>query len=190
MSFRRSVEIGSVAAALLLFSSVTVQAQQRRPLPRVQVAPLGPQSRLADLPPGWIEQLQEMGPAEQERFLRNNARFRRLLPQRQALIRRRLRAWNNLSDQQREALFERQQIWEQMPLEQRQQVRESLLPRWQGLPFRSRQVLLGKLRQLRGLDEFERDAKLSDEDFLGGIDVEERELLRDLSSLMVSDTEG
>ena len=164
----KSVAVGSLATALLLVVGTAVQAQQNRP--RVQ--------------------LQEMSPADQERFFRNNARFRTLPPQRQALIRRRLRAWNNLSEEQREALLERQQIWEQLPLEQRQQVRESLLPRWQSLPFRSRQVILGKLRELRGLDDEDREAKLSDESFLENMSIEERQLLRDLSNLVVTDSDG
>jgi hypothetical protein len=184
----KSVAVGSLATALLLVVGTAVQAQQNRP--RVQAAPAAGQSRLVDLPPGWIEQLQEMSPADQERFFRNNARFRTLPPQRQALIRRRLRAWNNLSEEQREALLERQQIWEQLPLEQRQQVRESLLPRWQSLPFRSRQVILGKLRELRGLDDEDREAKLSDESFLENMSIEERQLLRDLSNLVVTDSDG
>ena len=83
-----------------------------RPLP---VPPNALQGRIADLPPQWIEQLQDMGPAEQERFLSNNARFRSLPAQRQVQIRRRLRAWNNLPLDQRQAVLERQQIWEQLP---------------------------------------------------------------------------
>jgi hypothetical protein len=184
----KSVAVGSLATALLLVVGTAVQAQQNRP--RVQAAPASGQSRVVDLPPGWIEQLQEMSPADQERFFRNNARFRTLPPQRQALIRRRLRAWNNLSEEQREALLERQQIWEQLPLEQRQQVRESLLPRWQSLPFRSRQVILSKLRELRGLDDEDREAKLSDGSFLENMSIEERQLLRDLSNLVVTDSDG
>jgi hypothetical protein len=186
--FRRWIEIGLLAAAQLLASGVAAPAQQR-PLPRVQAVPTAPQNRPTALPPGWMEQLQELTPAEQERFLLNNARFRRLSPQQKTVIRRRLLAWNNLSDEQREALLERQQIWEQMPLEQRHRVRESLLPQWQRLPFQSRQRVLGKLRQLRGLDQLERDAKLRDEQFLKDINTRDRQLLRELSSLLISDSD-
>lgn len=196
-TFGRSVGIGWLAMALLLASGAHAQqgvpapeVRRRALLPTPPAARPGAQSRIANLPPDWIDQLEEMRPAEQQRFLRNNARFRNLPPQQQALIRRRLRAWNNLSPEQREAVLERQQIWEQLPREQRRQVRESLLPRWQNLPVPSRQVIMGKLRVLRVLDDAGRDAKLSDENFLGDMSLEERQMLRDLSSLVVGQSDG
>jgi hypothetical protein len=192
--FRRSiaVNVGLLAAALVLASGTEALAQQRNRNPAAAAPPAALnrlpralQGEVADLPPNWIEQLQEMTPAQQQRFLNNNLRFRSLPAQQQALIRRRLRAWNSLPLNQRQALLLRQQIWEQLPLEQRRQVRESLLPRWQNLPELSRQVILGKLRELRGLDGAQRNAKLSDESFLGTMNAEERQMLRDLSSLGV-----
>jgi Protein of unknown function (DUF3106) len=195
----RSVEFGLLAVGFLLASAA--HAQQRIPTPaarrramlpvqRVSPAPAGAQSRIADLPQNWVEQLQEMTPAEQQQFLRNNARFRNLPAQRQAVIRRRLREWNSLPLDQREALLERQQIWEQLPPEQRRQVRESLLPRWQSLPLPRRQVIMGKLRVLRGLDGEQRGAKLSDENFLENMNAEERQMLFDLSNLGVGQSAG
>ena len=185
---------------LLLAAGVSGQAQRiPAPAPRPRVAfPTAPltrppnvlQGRIADLPPQWIEQLQEMGPGEQERFLSNNARFRSLPAQRQAQIRRRLRAWNSLPLDQRQALLERQQIWEQLPPQQRRQVRDTLWPRWQSLPVVRRQIILGKLRELRGLDGALRSAKLSDEFFLGSLNAEERQMLRDLSTLGVGEAIG
>jgi predicted Fe-S protein YdhL (DUF1289 family) len=131
-----------------------------------------------------------MRPAEQERFLKNNERFRNLPAQQQAVIRRRLRAWNGLSAEQREALLERQQIWEQLPQEQRRQVRESLLPRWQSMPAARRQAIMVKLRELRGLDGAQRNARLNDENFLSSLSADERQMLRDLSSLGVGQAAG
>ena len=54
----------------------------------------------------------------------------------------------------------------------------------------SRRLILGKLRELRGLDDAQRNAKLSDENFLGSMNAEERQMLRDLSSLGVGQTAG
>lgn len=185
---------------LVFAAGVTAQAQRiPAPAPRPRAAvplesitrpPNVLQGRTADLPPQWIEQLQELGPAEQERFLSNNARFRTLPAQRQAQIRRRLRAWNSLPFEQRQALLERQQIWEQLPPNQRRQVRDTLLPRWQGLPAARRQLILGKLRELRRLDAGQRSAKLNDESFLGTLNGEERQLLRELSALGVDEAAG
>jgi len=197
---RRYLGVGFFVMVLLLAAGVNAQAQRvPPPVPRPRAAvppapnirpPNGLQGRIADLPPQWIEQLQEMGPAEQKRFLSNNARFRSLPAQRQAQIRRRLRAWNNLPLDQRQAMLERQQIWEQLLPGQRRQVRESLLPRWQTLPVARRQAILAKLRELRGLDGGERNAKLSDESFLGSLNADERQMLRALSNLGVGEAVG
>ncbi len=184
----------------LLLAGANTQAQQvPAPVPRPRaVLPPAPMvrppsaldGRIADLPPQWIEQLQEMSPAEQERFLSNNERFRSLPVQRQAQIRRRLRVWNGLRVEQQQALLERQQIWEQLPPNQRRQVRESLLPRWQTLPAVRRRVILAKLRELRGLDGALRRSKLNDESFLENLNADERQMLRELSNLGVDEALG
>jgi hypothetical protein len=124
---------------LLLAAGVNAQAQRvPPPVPRPRAAvppapnirpPNGLQGRIANLPPRWIEQLQAMGPAEQERFLSNNARFRSLPAQRQAQIRRRLRAWNNLPLDQRRALLERQPSGNSCLRSAAPSA--NLLPRWQ-----------------------------------------------------------
>jgi Protein of unknown function (DUF3106) len=190
---RRLTNLGFLAMALLLVSGASVHAQRNArvlaPPARRRVLAPGPgaraavRQRAANLPKEWIEQLQDMRPAEQQRFLKNNERFRSLPPGEQALIRKRLRAWNDLLPEQRQALLERQQIWAQLPPDQRKQVRETLLPRWQSLPLDRRQVLLGKLRELRGLDADQRNAKVGDDSFASGLSDDERQMLRDLSNL-------
>jgi hypothetical protein len=200
---RRSFEVGLVAVSLLLLAPrADAQRQPRIPAPNLGRRALVPPAAVqrppralqngpgSGLPGNWVDQLQEMQPADQERFLKNNLRFRGLPPQQQDLIRQRLKVWNRLPAEQREALLERQQIWEQLPPDQRRQVRESLLPRWQSLPMQRRQVILGKLRELRGLDGAQRAAKLSDENFLGSMSEEDRQMLRDLSSLGVGQAAG
>jgi hypothetical protein len=192
---RRYVNTGWLILAFALAQGANARAQEVTP-PRAQSAvaaidrPNALRGRVADLPPQWVERLQDMSPAQQERFLRNNARFRNLPLERQAQIRRRLRIWNALSLDERQSLIERQQVWEQLPPEQRRQVREFLLPRWQSLPAARRRVILNKLRDLRGLDGAGRNARLADESFLGTMNGEDRQMLRDLSSLGVDDTDG
>jgi predicted Fe-S protein YdhL (DUF1289 family) len=141
--------------------------------------------RALDLPPRWMQRLQEMAPGEQERFLNNNERFRSLPPERQAQIRRRLQQWNSLSPEQQRAVRQRERIWEQMTPEQRRRVREEILPQWQQLPLERRQAILRRLRALRDLNDSERTAKLNDPAFLTGLSPEDQTLLRQLSDLRV-----
>lgn len=137
------------------------------------------------VPHPWMEYLQGMTPAEQERFLSNNERFTNLPPERQAQIRRRLQQWNNLTPEQRAAVRERQRIWQRMTPEQQRHVRDDILPRWQLFPAHRRQILLMKLRSLRDLNDTERAARLNDESFLSGLSHDEQAMLRELGNLRV-----
>jgi hypothetical protein len=143
--------------------------------------------RMLDLPPPWAERLQNMTPAQQQKFFNNNARFRSLPPQQQAQIRARLQMLNNLPPEERQALIERERVWQQMTPAQQREVRQKLLPAWRNLPPARRQVLLGKLHDLRGLDDAQRAAKLNDEGFMFGVNPDDRQMLRDLSALRVED---
>lgn len=146
--------------------------------------------RMLAMPPQWVDRLRQMTPQQQERFFNNNERFRELPPQRQAQIRQQLQRWNGLSADQRQTMLNRQQVWDRLTPEQQGYVRETLLPQWQKTPPARRQMILGKLRQLRGLDEAQRTAKLGDERFFGALNPEDRQMLRDLSNLRVGPDEA
>jgi len=194
-----------VLAAALCLPGANLFAQKNRP-PRVErpaerppatrppaARPPAPRPNAQpreNLPPRWVERLQEMTPAEQEKFLNNNARFRSLPPEQQAQIRQRLQTWNNLSPEQRQTLMQRERVLEQMTPEQRRYVRQTLVPEWQRLLADRRQVVLGKLRDLHDLSDSERAAKLNDESFMNGLAPGERQLLRDLSNLRVGTPPG
>ena len=192
----------ALSAAFLLLPGMGAFAQRKPPPPpppprpnvQQRPAPLAkrpnpPTRQMLDLPPLWIERVQDMPPAQQERFLANNERFRSLPPQRQDQIRKRLQAWNNLTPDQRQALIERQLVWEQMTPAQQRYVRQTLLPQWQGLPAARRQIVLKKLRDLRDLNDSQRSAKLNDPSFVSGLSPDEQHMLRDLATLRVSSPE-
>jgi hypothetical protein len=140
---------------------------------------------MKNLPPKVFERLQDMPPDRQEKFFQNNQRFRNLPPDQQARIRQRLQAWNQLTPAQQQEFRERQRVWEQMTPEQRREVQQTLLPRWQQLPPPRRQAIMQRLHQLRDLSEPERQARLSDPSFVGGLNLEDREMLGQLAHLHV-----
>jgi len=137
------------------------------------------------LPPKAIERLQDLPPQRQEKFLQNNQRFQNLPPSQQAQLRERLQVWNKLTPGQQQDLRERQQVWEQMTPEQRRDVQQTLLPRWQQLPPQRRQAILQRLHSLRDLSEPERASRLSDPNFMQGMNPEDREMLGQLAHLHV-----
>jgi Protein of unknown function (DUF3106) len=186
---KRIFQIGSALLVLMLAAGLPASAQRK-------AAPLRPglnnprrERRMLDLPPRWVGRLRQMSPQEQEKFLQNNERFRNLPPQRQAQIRQQLQRWNKLTPAQRQTLLNRAQVWNRLTPKQQNYVRDTLLPQWQNTPPARRQAILGKLRELRGLDEDQRTAKLNDGSFLGDLNSEDRQMLRDLSNLRVAGPE-
>jgi hypothetical protein len=137
---------------------------------------------MAGLPPRWIENLREMPPEEQDRFLRNNRLFQNMAPERQAQIRKNLENWNKLSPEQRNQIRERAEIIEKMTPQQRQYVRNTLLPKWQAMPPERRQVINGRLRILQTMGPGAQQAALADPKFMQGLSPDEQSMLRDLNS--------
>src|ERR1700735_736496 len=141
------------------------------------------EGRVGGLTPGVRQNLREMSPQEQERFLQNNERFKSLPPQRQAQIRNNLQKWNNLSPTERNAMNDRQRAWERMSPEKRQFVQNTLLPKWQQMSPERKQVVTGRLHTLQGMSPADRQAALNDPEFMRGLNPDEQSVLRGLDSL-------
>jgi hypothetical protein len=138
---------------------------------------------MAGLPPPWVQNLREMSPEEQERFMRNNRLFQNLAPERQAQIRKNLENWNRLSSAERDAIRERALILERMTPDQRQYLRNTLLPKWQDMAPERRQAINGRLRILQNMGPAAQEAALADPKFMQGLNPDEQSMLRDLNSL-------
>jgi hypothetical protein len=171
----------------------TAPRQNERPPVRPRLPNALPPGNVNNLPPKAIERLQDLPPARQEQFMRNNQRFLSLPPEQQAIIRQRLEAWNRLSPAQQQELRDRQRIWEMLTPAQKRYVNQVLLPRWEQLAAGRRQAILNRLHQLRNMSEPDRQAKLNDPAFVEGLNPEDRETLGQLAHLhvgMAPDTPG
>jgi hypothetical protein len=135
------------------------------------------------LPPKWVEKLQDMPPAEQQKFLENNQRFRDLPPQRQEQIRRNLERWNNLTPEQKQAARNAESALERMTPQQREYVRKTLLPKWQALPIDRRLAIRRHLAILSKMSPATQQAALNDPKFMAGLSPDEQDMLRNLNSL-------
>jgi hypothetical protein len=161
------------------------QAQQQRQAQRQETPQV---RRMLDLPPKYADQLRTMTPEQQQRFLNNNERFLSLPPERQAQVRNQLRQWNSLGPEQQQAILDRERVWQSMTPAQQRYVRDTLMPQWQAMTPARKQAILKKLHDLRGLDDSQRAAKLNDGSFNSGLDPGERQMLRDLSGLRVTES--
>jgi hypothetical protein len=66
---------------------------------------------------------------------------------------------------------------------QRAYIRNQLLPKWRALPQERRQVLVGRLRALQGMDDQQREDLLNDPKFMQGLSPDEQNVLRGLNTL-------
>jgi predicted Fe-S protein YdhL (DUF1289 family) len=129
---------------------------------------------LGGLSPGVRQNLRDMSPQEQDRFLQNNERFKSLPPQRQAQIQRNLQKWNNLSPTERNAMRDRAVAWQHMSPEKQQYVQNTLLPKWQQMSPERKQLVTGRLHTLQGMNPADRQAALNDPQFMRGLNPDEQ----------------
>jgi hypothetical protein len=137
---------------------------------------------VAGLPPKWVENLREMPPEQQERFLQNNRAFQNFPPERQTQIRKNLENWNKLSPDERQEIRDREQILERMTPAQRVYLRDTLLPKWQAMPVDRRKAINNRLHILQQMGPGAQQAALADPKFTQELSPDEQSMLRDLNS--------
>jgi hypothetical protein len=138
---------------------------------------------MAGLPPKWVENLRDKSPAEQERFMQNNERFQSLPTWRQQQVRQNLQKYNNLTPQQKAAMQTAEDNWQRLSPEDRQKVKNELLPKWQGMTPERRQAVNGKLHTLQGVSATDREKALNDPKFMQGLNPDEQSMVKSLSTL-------
>jgi len=167
------------------------QKQQRQAEARPNAGRGQPNARnLAGLPPKWVENMREMSPEAQERFMRNNDRFQSLAPARQAQIRQNLEKWNRLTPEQKDRIRATEQMFEQMTPEQRERFRDELIPRLAQLAPDRRQRVIGHWRRLQGMTPDQQQAALRNPRFMDGLSPDEQSMVRDLNSMGAPPPEG
>jgi hypothetical protein len=173
--------------------------QRRAPAPAAQKPPANPKPNVGrgggapkaqpnlramdGLPPKWVENMRDMGPDEQQRFMENDARFKNLPPARQEQIRNNLQKWNSLTPQQQQQLRDREAALERMTPEQRQYFTNVVGPRYQALPPERKQVINRHLNMLSQMSPETQQAALNDSRFTQGMSPDELQTLRDMNSL-------
>ena len=113
----------------------------------------------------------------------SDARFRRLPPVRQQMIRQRLERWNALTSEQQARFREREEIFESLSPAQREDAR-ALFPEWRRLSFDRRNALMEAFRQLRDMPPGQRQQFLNGPEVAQRFSPEERSLLGGLTRLL------
>src|SRR6267154_1090055 len=118
-------------------------------------------------PPNAREGSRDFTPEERQRFQRDEKRFKQLPPQ------------------QQQALRDRAQVWQRMTPQQRDHVRNEVLPKWQQIPPDRKRAIQQRLGVLKNMPESARNQHLNDPNFTRGMSQEDQATLRDLSHLHV-----
>src|ERR1700733_3609742 len=108
-----------------------------------------------------------MSPADRQRALQNEKRLQSMSPAQQQVLR------------------DRAQVWNRMTPEQRNHVKNDVLPQWRQMPPDRKQAIRNRLRVLQNMPESARNQRLNDPNFTRGMSEEDKSTLRDLSHLHV-----
>jgi hypothetical protein len=93
--------------------------------------------------------------------------------------------FKQLPPQQQQELRERAQVWQRMTPQQRDHVRNEVLPKWQQMPPDRKRAIQQRLGVLKNMPESARNQHLNDPNFTRGMSQEDKATLRDLSHLHV-----
>src|SRR5579862_982386 len=117
--------------------------------------------------PNPQDRWRNMSPADRQRALQNEKRLQSMSPSQQQVLR------------------DRAQVWNRMTPEQRNHVKNDVLPQWRQMPPDRKQAIRNRLRVLQNMPESARNQRLNDPNFTRGMSEEDKSTLRDLSHLHV-----
>jgi hypothetical protein len=117
--------------------------------------------------PNPQDRWRNMSPADRQRALQNEKRLQSMSPSQQQVLRDRAQVWNRMTPQQRD------------------HVKNDVLPQWRQMPPDRKQAIRNRLRVLQNMPESARNQRLNDPRFTQGMSEEDKSTLRDLSHLHV-----
>jgi len=130
-----------------------------------------------------LRRFQELPPDRREELLGRIRRFQQMPPARQQELIERQRRFRELPPDERQRIEQRFDAFRRLSPEQRERAREIYSSRWRSLSPDRRRALMDEFRRLRALPPDERARRLAQPDVAGRFNSEERELLRELSTL-------
>ena len=137
----------------------------------------------------WLRRYKNVPPGEQERALQSDPAFRRLSPERQQLLRRRLQHFSSLSPEQQQRMLNRMETWEHLTPGQKQQARE-LFGRMQQLPPDRRRMVGTAIRDLSAMPPEQREQIINSNRFKGMFSPQERDIMRGAAKLPLAAPEN
>lgn len=126
-------------------------------------------------PSALIDRWRQMSPEERQQAVD------RLPPARREAFRRRMEMWDSLNPSERKGVSDRFDRFRDLSPEQQRTARQAFR-QFNQLPLERRQQLRREVTVLRGLNDEERAARLSSDEFRNRFDSRERGLIADLTT--------
>jgi hypothetical protein len=130
----------------------------------------------------WLRHYKDMSPAQQRRALENDPQFRKLPPQRQAELQKRLQHFSSLPPQQQERILNRMETWEHLTHDQKQQARQ-LFQQFKQLPPNRRLAVNRAINGMRYMTPEQRDQLINSDQYRSEFSPPERNILNGVSHL-------
>lgn len=91
------------------------------------------------------------------------------------------RKFNQLPPQKQQDMKQAAETWQRLTPEQRDHLKNDVMPKWQQLPPDRQRAIRQRLGVLQNMPESARNRHLNDPDFMRGMSEEDKAMLRDLS---------
>ena len=172
---RGYIAAAALAVATVMLSPCLAQRSEIRPVQGHPAAgqPNRPQGHAGD----WLRRYQGMSPGERERALQNDPGFRRLPPERQQMLRKRLQHFYSLPPEQQQRVLNRMETWEHLTPAQKDEAR-GLFYRMQQLPTARRRMVTTAVRDLSAMPPDQRERVIDSGRFKSMFSPEERDMMR------------
>ena len=136
-------------------------------------------------PRPWVDQMRDLSPQQRDRVLQNSKAFQGLSPDKQNRIRQQFNQWDRMSSTQQADLRQKENTWRNLTPDQRDHIKNDVLPKWRQMPWDRQQVMKQKLGVLQNMPESARNQRLNDPNFTRGLSEDEKSTLQDLSHMHV-----
>ena len=108
-------------------------------------------------------------------------RLRNMSPQDRNRLTENQRKFNQLPPQKQQDLIQAARNWEKLTPEQRNHLRNDVMPKWQQLPADRQRAISQRRGVLQNMPESARNRHLNDPNFTRGMSEDDRQMLQDLS---------
>jgi uncharacterized protein DUF3106 len=136
-------------------------------------------------PRPWVDRMRDLSPQQRDQVMKNSPAFQKMPAEQQNRIRNMFNQWDGKTPQQKADQREKETVWRNLTPEQRQHIKNDVLPAWRQLPAERQNAISNRLRVLQNMPESARNQRLNDPNFTKDLNEEDRATLRDLSHLHV-----